>query len=90
MNYPICSVRDVKTGFMAPTIDLNPDAAVRAFHLAVTKSPDVLGAYPKDFDLYQVGIFDSDSGSITPVVPIVWLTNGADALHASREVSSDA
>ena len=31
MKYPIYSIRDAKTGFMSPTVDMNDPAAVRNF-----------------------------------------------------------
>lgn len=81
MRYPVCSVRDSKTGFLAPAIDLNCDAAERAFGHAISRSPDVLGTCPSDFDLYQIGWFNTDSGELEPCWPVVHLISGPDAFR---------
>lgn len=81
MRYPICSIRDSKTGFLAPTIDINLDAAIRAFGHAISRSPDILGSCPGDFDLYELGEFDTDSGRIEPLCPVVHLISGPDAFR---------
>lgn len=68
MNLNIYSIRDNKTGFMAPQLDKNHDAAKRNFKLSLaTVSPEsIMGFAPEDFDLYYIGTFDTDSGTISP------------------------
>lgn len=66
MKYPIFSMRDVKVGFMTPTIDANVPSAIRNFEHAVSASGSVMNTHPKDFQLYRVGEFDSETGEITP------------------------
>lgn len=80
MKYPVCSIRDIKTGFMAPTLDINVSSAVRAFGHAIANSPDVLGTFPGDFSLFQVAEFDTDTGLIEPVWPVLHLVDGDAAL----------
>lgn len=79
MVYPVFSIRDCKTGFMAPTIDLNPGAAARAFLHSVSRSTDVMASNPADFALYHVADFDTDSGALTPVVPCVHIVDASAA-----------
>ncbi|UPW41010.1 nonstructural protein [Sigmofec virus UA08Rod_5764] len=75
-------MRDVKTGFMTPTVDINDQSAVRNFYHAVGNSEGVLYSFSQDFSLYKIGEMDSDSGLITPVVPPTYLAAGSDAVAA--------
>lgn len=58
-------IRDVKTGFLTPTFDSNDETAIRNFSHAVINSDSVLFSFAKDFSLYRLGTFDSDSGLLT-------------------------
>ncbi|UPW40959.1 nonstructural protein [Sigmofec virus UA08Rod_5936] len=80
MIYGLYAVRDVKTGFMTPTMDVNDQTAVRNFFHAVRNSEGILFSYAQDFDLYHIADFDSDSGAVTPLVPVVFVAHGSDAL----------
>lgn len=68
MIYKMYSIRDTKTAFMAPHLDVNHDAAKRNFKLTLaTVSPEsVMGFCPEDFVLYYIGDFDTDSGLVSP------------------------
>lgn len=91
MIYGIFSIRDVKTGFMSPTVDVNDDSAARNFYHAVTTSDGILFTYASDFTLYRLADFDSDTGVITPQVPITQIADGAQALAVMRkEAAKDA
>lgn len=65
MLYNVYSIRDVKTGFMTPTIEVNDDTAIRNFSHAVVNSDNILFSFAKDFALYRIGSFDSDSGVLS-------------------------
>ena len=69
MKYPMFSIKDDKTGFSCPTCDQSEASAVRNFSFAVNNSDTVMGFAPKDYDLYKVGEFDTDSGKIRTFVP---------------------
>lgn len=91
MMYGIYSIRDVKTGFMSPTIDVNDDSAARNFFHAVSTSDGILFTYASDFALYKLGNFDSDSGAITEAPVPVLVAEGSQALRALRkEAEKDA
>ena len=61
-------VRDYKVGYTAVITDENDAVALRAFKLALT--PDtIMYNNPKDFALFKVGEFDTDTGIITPCEP---------------------
>lgn len=81
--YGIYSMRDKHTGFVSPTFDLNDQSAARNFSMALTKSDGVLGFAPSDFDLYRLGIFDTDSGVITPVQLPELILTGSNAFLSS-------
>ena len=78
MKYPVYSVRDVQVGFNQPMTDLNDNVAKRNFSFAVN-NPDngVMNFQPKDYDLYRVGEFDTESGLLIPESVPVLVVNGA-------------
>lgn len=85
MKYGIYSIRDVRTGFMTPTMDANDQAAVRNFYHAVRNSEGVLFSYAQDFSLYHIADFNADTGVITPLVPIQFIADGAGAVAELKE-----
>lgn len=89
MIYGIYSIRDVRTGFMTPTMDANDASAARNFHHSVLHSTGILLSYAQDFSLYRLADFDSDSGVITPLTPIVFVTDGAAVKIPGKGGSSD-
>ena len=61
-------VRDYKVGYTAVLTDENDAVALRGFKMALT--PDtIMYNNPKDFALFKVGEFDTDTGIITPCEP---------------------
>lgn len=90
MSFGLYAIRDVKTSFLSPAIDVNDQAAVRNFYHTVQNSEGVMYSCPQDFSLYRVGEFDADSGLLIPASPIVYLASASDAiaaLDAERGVS---
>lgn len=69
MKVPVFSYRDNKVGFMAPFIDQNEDAAIRGFSYAINSHEGVMSFAPADYDLYKVGEFDSEKGTIESMLP---------------------
>lgn len=69
MIYGVYSVRDLLTGFMAPVVEIDDDVAKRNFEFAVKNADGVLGFRPQDFDLMQIGVFDSETGDLVPCDP---------------------
>lgn len=58
-------IRDIKSGYMSPTIEQNDACAVRNFVHAMSNVQSLLHTHPKDFDLVYIGQFDSETGEIT-------------------------
>ncbi|UPW41154.1 nonstructural protein [Sigmofec virus UA08Rod_5349] len=81
MILSVYSIRDCKSGFLRPSVDINDLVAIRAFSHAVVNSPDVLSSYCKDFDLYQIATFDDETGEISPIFPPAHIISGPDAFR---------
>ena len=69
MKYPLYSYRDIKIGFMPPQADTSDQTAIRGFSYAVNTKEGLMNFSPKDFDLYKVGEFDTETGQITGMMP---------------------
>lgn len=69
MKYGIYCIRDAKTTFLTPTVDLNDQSAMRNFAHATMQSNNLFNSHPQDYSLFRIGTFDSESGIIEPIVP---------------------
>lgn len=76
MKYPIYTYRDLKVGFMPVQCDQSDQSAIRGFSYAINGQTGMMNFAPKDFDLYKVGEFDTETGVIEPCVPTL-LVSGA-------------
>lgn len=85
MKYGLYSIRDVKTGFMTPVMEVNDAAATRNFYHSVQNSEGILFTFAQDFTLYRIADFDAETGRIVPLVPIVQVADGAAAIQALRK-----
>lgn len=81
MNYKIFAIRDKYTSFMSPAVDINEEAAKRNFAYAINNNPGVMNFAPSDYDLYQIGTYDSESGVIDALVPIKFVCNGMEVFN---------
>lgn len=81
MKYPIFTIRDHKVGY-SPQLQLydNTQAAMRGFAFLVSNDKQIMGFTPFDYDLYQIGIFDVDSGHIETQDP-EFVVNGGNAFE---------
>ncbi|UPW41649.1 nonstructural protein [Peromfec virus RodF8_30] len=79
MSYGLYAIRDVKTGFMTPTIEASDDAAARNFTHSIVNSDTILFSFAQDFSLYRIGTYDSDSALVTPLTPIQLIIEGSTA-----------
>lgn len=86
MIYGIFCIRDSKTGFMTPSFDINPDSAIRNFAHSLVAGPSVVTTFSKDFDLYEIGLFNSESGVIIPSTPPAFIFSGSDALSLGKKM----
>lgn len=68
MQLPVFSVYDSKAlTFSHPHVQPNSDVAVRAFAQAANSPGNAISDHPDDYSLFQVGIFDDETGIISPV-----------------------
>lgn len=80
MKFNVYAIRDVKTGFMSPTFEINDAVAMRNFEHAVQNSDSILFSHCKDFDLYKIGTYDSETGKLLPIELPLPICSGADCL----------
>lgn len=75
MKFGVFSIRDFKTGFLAPTCEVNESVAVRNFEHAVLQSEQTLFfSHPEDYALFRIGHYDSDTGDLIPCAHIELIT----------------
>lgn len=70
MKYSVYVIRDLKVGFMSPTVDHNDASAIRNFEHAVKNTSSLMNSHPEDYTLYRIGEFDSESGMIDGYQPV--------------------
>ena len=66
MKYGIYVIRDQRTSFLTPTVDMNDASALRNFEHAVQDKNSLFFSHVEDYSLYRIGTYDSDTGSIDP------------------------
>lgn len=74
MIFRMYSIRDRLTGFMTPVIEQSDPVAMRNFRMACDVhrcDSSVMSFEPSDFSLYHIADFDSSTGVLTPVSPVV-------------------
>lgn len=60
----VFSIRDAKSDYFAPVVHTSNATAIRWFDSTVNTPGTMVHDFPSDFDLYNIGEFDSLSGSI--------------------------
>lgn len=76
MKFNMYAIQDLKTGFMTPTLDQNDVAASRNFQSALMRGDGLFGTHPEDFRLFRIAEYETDSGVVTPVEPMVLVFEG--------------
>lgn len=79
MTFKVYAIRDEKTEFLSPTLDFSDATALRNFNLGLSRSDTVMGANKSDFCLYEVGLFDTESGLLTATIPPRFVARGGEA-----------
>lgn len=69
MIHPIYCVRDIKSVWLTPTVDVNDATAKRNFIYALSNSENIISASPADFALYKVASFDNETGIVIGIDP---------------------
>lgn len=84
MKYAIYSVRDILNGFGALMCDHNDKTAIRNFCAAFRSAA---GVDSRDYDLFRIGTFDTETGMIVPESSPALIFRGIDLIK--NEVTSD-
>lgn len=69
MTKSVYAIRDVKTNWLDPFVEVSDDAAIRGFKYALSNGDVLFGFAPEDFSLYKVGTFDTATGAISGTLP---------------------
>ena len=77
MKMQIYCLRDRHVGFLTPQFEQNEPAAIRNFEHLVSQKGNLVNFRPKDFDMYMIGEYETDSGEIQSCTPIL-IANGGD------------
>lgn len=78
MIYGVYCVRDLKTSFLSPTVDVNDASAIRNFSHAIIASDNIMHTHRSDFQLFKLGGFDTDTGDFIPLVNKDLIFEGKD------------
>lgn len=80
------AVHDIKAGnYYPPLVAANAMVAARDFQTRVREENSLLNKFPEDFDLVEVGVWDMETGIITPTqAPIVVVTATQMLAHEAR------
>lgn len=71
------AIKDVKSGFSDPCVQVNDAVAGRGFERSVPHMADDLGVPVSDLQLWRIGAYDVDSGQLIPENPVL-LFDGAN------------
>ena len=85
MMLNVYSIRDVRSGFLTPTVDQNDYIAARNFANAIMESKGVLFTHASDFQLFRIGEFDSDKGVLIPAQLHELVSDGAEVLRSMQQ-----
>lgn len=78
MIYKLYAMRDEKSTFMQIMMEYSDGTAMRNFQQAVTKPNTVYSDFANDFALYCLGVYDTETGIISPENPPVLLCRASD------------
>lgn len=81
MIHIVVAVRDSAVdAYMPPFCVSHAGRAVRAFTDEVNRKDSELGKHPSDFALFEIGVFDDESGRLTPLDAPRQLSRASDVL----------
>lgn len=66
MLYGVYCIRDLKTGYLSPTVDINDASAVRNFRHAASRVDSLFFSSPADYQLFRIGTYDTEDGVLVP------------------------
>lgn len=82
MEVFIYAVRDAQTEvYGTPIFQLTEGQARRSFEAAITNPGDPMSKNPEDYALFEMGVYDDQDGTLTPLQPRQLYT-GLEAVRA--------
>lgn len=79
MILKVCAVYDLKAkAYMQPFFGGNVGSAMRGFGDEVTREGSPIAKHPEDYQLFELGNFDDNSGVIVGIVPCKLLCSAND------------
>lgn len=66
---PLYAIKDVKSGFTDPCVQVNDSVAVRSFECQIPRLVQDCGIPLSDLQLWRIGQYDLDSGLLRPETP---------------------
>ena len=63
----IYAIKDAKSSFMPCIVDVNDATAIRNFENSVRRVDSLLASHPNDFGFFKLGVYDDNTGVITPL-----------------------
>lgn len=77
--FNVYSIRDVKLGvYNTPFVQTHRAGAIRAFSDLVKDQQSTISRHPEDFQLFEIGTFDQDTGRLNPHDDSLFLANATD------------
>lgn len=91
MSLKIFTVYDLKACvYLRPVFAVNAGAALRDFGGEVSgNEKSMLFAHPEDFQLFEIGEFNDETGEIKGLVPVKFLASGVDFAPAKPFVKGE-
>ena len=80
MIYDVFSVRDSKTDFFPPQMHASVGDAKRSLAMTVNTPGNMVSFSPKDFDLFRVATFNSQTGEVAPVFPAEFVCSASSLI----------
>lgn len=77
MKLGVYAMKDNLSGFVTPTFESNDEVAKRNFAYAISHKDTLLYAQKKDFDLYKIGEYDTETGHLIPLESVEMLLQGS-------------
>lgn len=62
MIYGVYSIKDIKSGYLPPTYDMNDLCSQRNFEHACQNPDSLFFTHPSDYQLWKIGTFDTETG----------------------------
>lgn len=81
----IFTLYDVKScSFGTPFFSITTGVAIRTFTQLINDPDSLINMWPQDFQLFELGEFDSHTGAITTTLPPLFITSAETILETQR------